>query len=181
MLPPRWRPAPPAGTDAHALRRPGSLTARLARHGSVTVEVLASGWRAARADEARLLGLSGPGQRLYARMVRIRVDGRVAVLADSVTTARGIAGPWRGLRRLGNRPLATILWTDPLVRREPFQFARLEPARPLLRRDGRAEALPARRSRFWLDGQPLLVLEAFAGLPWPHPGLSGRRRGWTRR
>lgn len=180
MLPPQWRPAPAAGTHSQALRRPGSLTARLACHGQVSVQVLASGWRPARADEAEQLGLPGPGRRLYARMVCIRVNGQVAVLADSVTTAQGIAGPWRGLRRLGNRPLATILWTDPLIRREPFQFARLGPTRTLLRRGGHAAALPARRSRFWRNNEPLLVLEAFAGLPWPYPGLLARRRGWIR-
>jgi chorismate-pyruvate lyase len=39
--------------------------------------------------------------------------------------------------------------------------------------------LPARRSCFWRDGEPLIVLEAFTGLPWPAIAWQARRRRWT--
>jgi chorismate--pyruvate lyase len=151
------------------MRQPGSLTARQALSGTVSVDVRYSGWQAARADEAAALGLARPGLRVYVREVVVRRDGVAAVLARSVTTIAGIRGPWKGLRTLGRRPLATLLWTDPRVQRGPFQFTRL----PLGTRP------PARRSCFWRDGQPLVVMEAFVGLPWPDVGWLARRRSWS--
>lgn len=168
MLPLRWQPAPPTAIETRPMRQPGSLTARLARHGKVTVDVLASGWQAARPDEVAALGLARSGQRIFAREVCVRRDGEPAVLARSVTTLEGIRGPWKGLRKLGRQPLAAILWTDPRIRRGRFEFTRLAGgSRP-----------PARRSCFWLDGEPLVVLEAFVGLPWPAVGRLPRRRRW---
>lgn len=179
MLPLHWIPAAPMAPALRPLRRPGSLTARLARSGRVSVDVLASGWQPALADEARELGLPRPGCRLYARLVCVRRDGAPAVLARSVTTIAGIAGPWKGLRRLGRRPLATLLWTNPRIRRGPFEFVRLPAADPLVRAVGLSTDLPARRSLFWLEGEPLIVLEAFAGLPWPADGWRAPRRRWA--
>lgn len=150
------------------MRQPGSLTARLARSGTVSVQVRFSGWQFARPDEAVALGLPRPGRRIYVREVYVLRDGEPAVLARSVTTIAGIRGPWKGLRRLGRAPLATLLWTDPRIRRGPFEFTRL----PLGSRP------PARRSRFLRDGQPLVVMEAFVGLPWPAAGWLPRRRRW---
>jgi chorismate--pyruvate lyase len=122
------------------------------------------------------MGIAGAGERIYARRVCVRLDGRPAVLAESVTTRAGIAGPWRGLRSLGNRPLAALLWTDPLIGRSPFRFVRVAP--DFLPLAGQERALPARRSRFCRGGQALLVLECFIGLPWPRGGLLPRKRGW---
>ncbi|MDP2811676.1 MAG: chorismate lyase [Rhodocyclaceae bacterium] len=178
MLPLHWKFSPPSPTTEHPLRHPGSLTARLARLGRVTVDVLKSRSRPASRDEAEGLGLSRPGLRLYVRRVCVRLDGKPAVLAESVATLKGVAGPWKGLRRLGNRPLAALLWSDPRIRRGPFQYARLPTGHPLMRQPGIEDTLPARRSCFWLRGQPLLVMEAFIGLPWRQTGLLPRRRQW---
>lgn len=154
------------------MRQPGSLTARLARGGAVSVDVLRSGWQPARPDEATTLGLARPGQRVFVREVCVRRDGQPAVLARSVTTRAGVAGPWRGLRSLGRQPLATLLWSDPRIRRGPFEYAWLPQQPPSGAR------LPARRSCFWRDGQPLVVVEAFVGLPWPAVGWLARCRRW---
>ena len=178
MLPLRWTPAAPFGPAFSPLRQPGSLTARLARHGRVTVDVLASGWRPARADEIHDMGIDRAGERIYARRVCVRLDGHPAVLADSVTTRAGVNGPWRGLRNLGNRPLAALLWTAPLIGRSPFRFVRVGP--DFLPLPGQERPLPARRSRFCRGGEPLLVLECFLGLPWPRGGLLPRKRGWLK-
>lgn len=150
------------------MRQPGSLTARLACSGKVSVDVLFSGWQPARHDEAVALGLAHAGQRIFVREVRVLRDGEPTVLARSVTTVRGIRGAWKGLRRLGRQPLAAILWTDPRIRRGSFEYTRL----------ATGNQPPARRSCFWLDGQPLIVLEAFVGLPWPAVGWLPRRRRW---
>jgi chorismate--pyruvate lyase len=171
MLPTSWKPAAPIAPATRPMRQPGSLTARLARDGVVSVDLRFSGWQSARPDEAAALGLARPGRRIYVREVYVCRDGEPAVLARSLTTIAGIHGPWRGLRSLGRRPLATLLWTDPRIRRSPFEFTRLPlGARP-----------PARRSCFWLDGQPLVVMEAFAGLPWPDTGWLARQRRWLAR
>lgn len=178
MLPPHWKPSPPSAPAERPLRHPGSLTARLARLGRVTVDVLKSRSHPASQDEAEGLGLSRPGLRLYVRRVCVRMNGKPAVLAESVATLKGVAGPWKGLRRLGNRPLAALLWSDPRIRRGPFQYARLPTGHPLMRQPWIKGPLPARRSCFWLHGQPLLVMETFVGLPWRPAGLLPRRRQW---
>lgn len=161
------------------MRQPGSLTARLARSGAVSVDVLASGWHPASADEAAALGLPRAGLRIYARLVCVRRDGEPAVLARSITTVKGSRIAWKRLRHLGRRPLATLLWSDPRIRRGPFEFARLSSADPLAQATGLKAPLPARRSAFWNDGEALVVLEAFVGLPWPATEWQARRRRWT--
>jgi chorismate--pyruvate lyase len=171
MMPINWTPAAPIAPATRPMRQPGSLTARLARDGAVTVELRFSGWQFARPDEAAALALKRPGQRIYVREVSVCRNGEPAVLARSLTTIAGIHGPWRGLRTLGRRPLAALLWTDPRIRRGSFEFTRLPlGARP-----------QARRSCFWLDGQPLVVMEAFVGLPWPDAGRLPRQRRWLAR
>ncbi len=168
MLPPTWKSAAPIAPATRPMRQPGSLTARLARTGVVSVDIRYSGWQYARPDEAAALGLARPGLRVYVREVHVRRNGEPAVLARSLTTIAGIRGPWKGLRTLGRRPLAALLWTDPRIRRGPFEFARL----PL------GDRPPARRSCFWRHGQALVVMEAFVGLPWPDVGWLPRRRSW---
>jgi chorismate--pyruvate lyase len=148
------------------IRQPGSLTARLAQRGKVSVDVLFSGWDTARPDEARALHLR-PGQRLYAREVCVRCNGVAAVLARSVTNIAAAKGAWSGLHRLGRRPLADLLWSNPRIVRGSFGYVRLPVTHPLIRGITGQEPLPARRSTFRLHGQELIVLEAFVGLPWP--------------
>lgn len=179
MPSPRWIPAPPIHAATRPLRQPGSLTARLARSGRVTVDVLASGWQPASADEAAALGLPRAGMRIYARLVCVRHDGKAAVLARSVTTVEGIRGDWKRLRQLGRRPLATLLWSDPRIRRGRFEYARLLAGDPLARAISHHVSLPARRSSFLRNGEPLIVMEAFVDLPWPSLAWTARRRRWT--
>jgi chorismate--pyruvate lyase len=67
---------------------------------------------------------------------------------------------------LGTRPLAEVLFTDTRVRREPFEYARVDPGHPLGARarqllGRRFGALRARRSLFRLRGRPLMVTEVF--------------------
>ncbi len=169
MLPLRWTIAPPFAPAARQMRRSGSLTAWLAKRGQVSVTVLFSGWDRARPDEARELGLR-LGQRLFAREVCVSCEGVAAILARSVTTVGAAKGTWRGLHRLGRRPLADLLWSNPRIVRDHFEFCRLPAADSLLRAGENRAALPARRSTFRLHGEEIIVLEAFMGLPWPDAG-----------
>jgi chorismate--pyruvate lyase len=178
MLPLHWIPAPPIHSAARPARQPGSLTARLARSGKVTVDVLASGWQAASADEAGALGLPRAGIRIYARLVCVRRDSQPAVLARSVTTIKGVRVCWKRLRQLGRQPLATLLWSDPRICRGPFEFAQLPAKDPLAQAIGHTATSPARRSTFRRKGAPLVVMEAFIDLPWPTLEWTARRRRW---
>jgi len=167
MWPLRWKSSPSHLINERPLRHPGSLTAHLARMGGeVEVEVLESRIRPASWEEVQGLGLSRPRVRVFVRAVCVRRQGEIAVLAKSVTTLAGVKHPWRRLKRLGNRPLATLLWSDPRIRRGAFQYLRLGSGHPWPRQVGLSEALPVRRSCFWLKETPLLVTEAFVGLPW---------------
>jgi len=177
-----------APASAH-LRRwlsaPGSLTARLRLHGVVTVDVLSQGHMPLLPQERQALGC----QAAHVREVLLRIDGRAAVWARSVTPLSAVKGPWAAIEGLGTRPLAELLFSHRRVLRGPLQASHLQPGSPLQRRMARAwlghghplahnpplDALPrwARHSLFWHRGQPLQVLEAFA--PWMLPLPSERR------
>jgi len=67
---------------------------------------------------------------------------------------------------LGNRPLADILFRDPLIRRCALQFARLDCRHALWRLANEATGAPeghlwARRSTFLRRGHSLVVIEIF--------------------
>ncbi len=140
------------------------------------------------ADEFGVLRLNGP-RRCMIRDVVLTCAGRPVVFAHSVIPLAGLAGPWRDLTRLGNRPLGEALFNDPLVRRHALEFRRLNARHPLYRSAivhtaVKPPALWARRSVFERQGQPILVTEVFLPalleLP-PRPGkpipsLAARRR-----
>lgn len=178
MLPTRWTTAPPLPLATRPMRRPGSLTARLARSGPVSVDLLFSGWQAADWADARGLGLPRPGLRIYARIVLVRRSLQPAVLARSITTITGRKGAWRAIHQLGRQPLATLLWGSPGIRRGPFEYARLRPGDRLVRSAGAAPGWPTRRSTFWRLGLPLVVQETFLGLPWPAAPWQCPHRAW---
>ncbi|MCH8178313.1 MAG: chorismate lyase [Proteobacteria bacterium] len=174
---------PPSPALRRWLAAPGSLTARLRLHGTVSVQVLAQGRMRLLPQERQALG----GQAAHVREVLLRIDGRAAIWARSVTPLSAVKGPWAAIQGLGKRPLAELLFSHRQVLRGPLMASHLAPASPLQRRMAQAwrrhagapsdaqgpapgcDALPrwARHSVFWHRGQPLQVLEAFA--PWLAP------------
>ena len=118
----------------------------------------------------------------------LRIDGRAAVWARSVTPLSAVKGPWAAIQGLGKRPLAELLFSHRHVLRGPLVASPLLTGSPLQRRmarawqqqapqadaHGRQDAPPqwARHSLFWHHGQPLQVLEAFA--PWMLPLSTAR-------
>jgi len=116
-------------------------------------------------DERAVLDLAADGLPLV-REVLLLCDDIPVVFARSLAAARYLDGPWRALRGLGSRPLATMLFAEPHIARGALEFCRLDARKPLYRRAAAAvNELPpdlwARRSVFRRDGAPLLVTEVF--------------------
>ena len=182
----RWQHCPPALADRHHkawLTRPGALTDGLRGLGQVQLDVLGESVVVPAVDEQRALHIDAaqikPTQAARVREVCMSIDGVPCVVARSVLTVRGYAGAWQTIRRLGQRPLADLLYHDARVARTPFEMARLGRAHPLAavaRRHLQAldpepsasffQTLWARRSVFWRQSQPLLVSECFLPAFW---------------
>ncbi len=161
----RRRPAPGAGAYRPWLINCGSLTDRLReRCAAFSVELVFQEPRRATRDERFLAG--GRGERALVREVFLRCGRTRVVFAHSVTRLASLRGAWRGLARLGARPLGAVLFADPRVRRRPLRYRKLGPrdelhARACVAAGRRLPALWARRSLFTLGKSPILVTEIF--------------------
>jgi chorismate--pyruvate lyase len=148
----------------------GSLSERIrraCRDGGGEFRVLPLSQRHAPAwpDERAALGLPRQGMPLV-REVLLYCGDRPLVFARSLAAAGHLDGPWRALRGLGARPLATMLFADPCIARGALEFRGLDARDPLYRSAAAAVAgLPAglwaRRSVFRRQRAPLLVTEVF--------------------
>ena len=154
---PRWHrhkrgPASPANGPLRSwLLDRGSLTERLIKlsHGDFGVEVIRQQMAFPRPSERKVLSM--------------RHGGRPWVYARSVIPQTSLNGRLRGLRKLDNRPLGALLFSDPHMRRGAIELAcqdtrQLPLPGPL---QGIQATIPGRRSLFWLDNKPLLVCEMF--------------------
>lgn len=164
------------GWLAHPFRAPralrgwlsnrGSLTQRLkARHADFRVRLVARGFAPPFLDETLALRLR-PKVNAYVRDVLLMGGGHVRVYAHSVLPRTSLRGGWRGITRLGAKPLGEALFSDPRIRRLGLTMRRLDARHPLYRaaRSHTGLTTPhlwARRSVFCLNGHPLLVTEMF--------------------
>lgn len=153
------------------LQAPGSLTARLRAHGTVTLKVIRQGRLPLWPQERQALGTP----KGHVREVVILINDRPAVWARSVAPLQAVKGPWQAMKGLGTRPLAELLFAHRHVQRDPLvgeRWSRHSPERQHLVREwqrldvGESGPAPAwcRRSVFWRAKQPLQVMESFA--PW---------------
>lgn len=148
------------------LRDHGSLTRRIQqRCRQFHVRNVYTGLSLCSHDEMQALRLARQ-QHSYRREVVLYANQRPMVFAHSVVAAEHLRGAWHTVQHLGSRPLGTLLFTHPLVQREPLRFFRLKPSHPLYRRaaqtlDDAPPRLWARRSVFTLHRAPLLVTEVF--------------------
>lgn len=162
-----WRRRPAAGTAGYRrwLIDRSSLTDRVReRCAAFRVELVFQGPRRAARDERFLAG--GRGVRAFVREVFLSCGRARVVFAHSVTRLASLRGDWRGLVRLGARPLGAALFADPRVRRSPLRFRRLGPRDELhvlacAATGRRLPVLWARRSLFVLGKSPILVTEIF--------------------
>ena len=172
LRPDAWHSAPPSHGDARFgklhpwLTSRGSLTSRLvAKVGQFNLVRLIQRAQLPNVDERRELGLR---DREFAivREVLLRDGDTPLVFAHSLAARRDLRGVWRGLSRLGGRPLAEMLFHDTAVVRLPMEYRKIDARHPLYRRAREvapfeATSIWARRSVFLKQGRPLLVTEVF--------------------
>ncbi len=156
------RPPPPV---AAWLRPASSLTHRLRRTcgSGFAVRVLSQGWTRPLPDEALALAIA-PGRRAFVRRVQLLCDGTPWVFGRTVIPAPTLRGRRRRLAHLGETPLGAVLFSDPGLRRESVEFARIAPPCALFADAagaGAANEVWARRCRYRLQGRRLLVTEVF--------------------
>ena len=145
----------------------GSLSRRLQAHNQTdfSVQVLGNHWMKPLPDECLCLGVPMT-QMAYQREVQL-MDGDTAnVYARTVVPLATYQAMKQRFNSLGNKPLGEILFTDPSVERGPIEIACLKPGQwlyeiALLEDDIRPTELWGRRSRFYIDGNALLVNEIF--------------------
>ncbi|MGZ8257450.1 MAG: chorismate--pyruvate lyase family protein [Gallionella sp.] len=148
------------------LRDRGSLTQRIVqRCDNFAVHPLRDGLARIALDESALLGIA-PSQLAWSREVFLYADGQPVVFAHSACAAHHLSGAWSALRGLGSQPLGALLFSHPLVQRQPLHYLALRPHHPLYRRAATLLVAPparlfARRSLFYLHHSPLLVTEVF--------------------
>ncbi|MGL6045095.1 MAG: chorismate--pyruvate lyase family protein [Vogesella sp.] len=163
----RWSATLPACSPllAACMATRGSLTEHLMATGHpFAVDVLAQGHTAIYADEAELLQISAK-QPVYARHVRLMLNGEAVVIARSITLQDSQA--WRPILERGSRSLGLTLFGGlPGLGREALQFLQTAAPHPLhilasAHDTHHAPQLGARRCRFTLANSPLLVSEVF--------------------
>ena len=149
----------------------GSLTDRLKAlgRGEFRVQRLLQEWQAPLSSEQRLLDLP-PDQLGLVREVALTLNNLPVVFARSVFPESSLTGSLEHLRTLENQSLGAILFSHPDMLRRPFELAYIPGDSPYLRAELH-QAGPAwgRRSRFEIEGKPLLVSEVFLEpfAPWP--------------
>lgn len=164
----------PAGWHAHLRQAVGAYRPWLLAQGSLTRRIVSrcaafgvrgvqvrNGWW-----ESAEPSIAGGRQHALLREVCLYCGATPLVYAHSVLPLASLRGAWQSLRRLGDRPLGEVLFSDPQVRRAPLQYKKLRPRHWLYRRACRHLANPppflwARRSVFTLNRRPIQVTEVF--------------------
>jgi len=147
----------------------GSLTARIRDSGGeFGLELLGERMESTDPEDRRMLDCADV--RVHARRVRLSAQGVHLVFASTLVPPATLARhPW--LAELGDRPLGEALADRKAVMRTPFEYTRIDERDPLFAAalkgtDIAPESLWTRRSRFLVDGDPILVYEVFL------PGLA---------
>ena len=144
----------------------GSLTARLQlRYSRFAVKPVVVKYAKPIADESALLHLPAHKTALI-REVLLLGNNQPVVFAHSVLPRTSLRGAWKGLGRLGNKPLGATLFANPKVKRTPLEYKKLSRQHPLSMRVAEhmqtsPKALWARRSVFSLNCAKILVTEVF--------------------
>jgi len=118
-------------------------------------------------DELSVIGLHRNELALI-REVYLYCGDKPVVFAHSVIARNHLQGVWRGLSRLGNQSLGSLLFSNPLIKRQDrFSFRQLNDHHLLYHRacqrmsPNKPRRLWARRRAFSLYGRSILVTEIF--------------------
>ena len=134
----------------------GSLTTRLkARYADFAVRPVLLKNGKAFTDESTLLGLK-VSQHALIREVVLMGNNQPVVFAHSVLPHASLGGAWRGLGKLGNKPLGAALFSNAKVKRTPLEYKKLSCHHPISMRVAEhmnisLKPLWARRSVFSLN------------------------------
>ncbi len=149
------------------LEHVGSFMQRLVQHkvGDARIQVLRQLWLRPGVDEKRLLGIEGRAHAMV-REVLILSEGKQWMFARTVIPRGTLTGEEQQLAHLKDRPLGSVLFKDPTMKRCDFEFARLHPGEKWHTKIAQTAGcvLPdlwARRSLFSLHGKSLLLTEVF--------------------
>jgi chorismate--pyruvate lyase len=149
----------------------GSLSNRLAiaGRGNFKVRRISQRWQTPLPSERVALGMP-PRQLALIREVSLLVLDKPVVFARSIFPVSSLQGKLTHLRKLQNKPLGAILFKHPGMHRSPFELALLAGNSDYLPSSVRqSSAAWGRRSRFVIEGKPLMVSEVFLDgfTPWP--------------
>ncbi|OGV76495.1 MAG: chorismate--pyruvate lyase [Methylotenera sp. RIFCSPLOWO2_02_FULL_45_14] len=144
----------------------GSLTARLQqRYHKFSVQPLTVKYVRPIQDEAAVLHLP-IDKTVLVREVLLVGDGFPVVFAHSVLPRNSLRGAWRGLSKLGSKPLGATLFANPKVKRTPLSYKKLS-SNHMLHQHATQHLtvkplyLWARRSIFSLNCANIMVTEVF--------------------
>jgi chorismate--pyruvate lyase len=144
----------------------GSLTSRLQqRYSNFVVKPVAVKYAKPIQDEAVLL--HQPNYKIaLIREVLLMGNSQPVVFAHSVLPRVSLRGAWKGLGRLGNKPLGATLFANPKVKRTPLSYKKLRANHELYQHATRhlkqkPSCLWARRSIFSLNCTNIIVTEVF--------------------
>ncbi len=142
------------------LNHAGSFMQRLNQYGIANskIDVIREGWFKPEAWEGELLQLKD--DTAWIREVCILSEKRVWMYARTVVP-KDMLQEKQELSCLANRSLGSVLFQDPKIKRDKFDFIFIEPAE--LWQDFLTQALQqwVRRSLFNLEGRALLLSEIF--------------------
>ena len=150
----------------HWLIDTGSLTARLKdRYPDFSVRPVWLKNEKAFTDELKQVSLK-VHQHALIREVVLMGSEQPVVFAHSVLPHASLRGAWRGLGKLGNRPLGAALFANAKVKRTPLEYKKLPRHHPISMRitkhmPNMHNVLWARRSVFQLNCARILVTEVF--------------------
>lgn len=129
------------------------------------VEVLSQEWKRPMLNEAIRLGVH-PEHHALIREVLLYCGDTPWVFARSVLPRKTLTGRRRFLGKLGSRPLGEILFSDPNIKRDELEVAKIKKGQRMFQCATEAlidtpEHVWGRRSIFYLHRMPLLVNEVF--------------------
>lgn len=143
-----------------------SLTARLQkRYKDFKVQAVRVSAQKPSYEEANLLHVAAR-ENAQIREVLLFGNTKAVVFAHSVLPRKSLQGAWRGLGKLGNKPLGAVLFANPNVKRTPLTYKKLSFSHALYQAAIRhtseqPEYLWARRSVFSLNCASIMVVEIF--------------------